>query len=482
MLLWAFCCRSFEASAESCAPAESPRDLDALLTHGAAARGAGRCPSPAVIASFDGVVARFEHPTQRRKAILFRTLFAELGHVAPPADLPSRADAGAPEHHLWTKLMLTAVRVLVASRSARSEEIEAGEIDLLLAHQSADGSWEQHLLLTIVALLALHAAGCGGAAFERGLAELIESVRPDGGVPFITDEDTWMTCLTGYVLAEAGFGAHARMHAAARYLADRQNADGGWAYAHGVVQADADDTALAVMFLHAHDPETFAHAIDRGAEFLLGLRGVDGGVPTFVRGADPDVEITAKALRALHAARRLDDVDVRRSVAWIAARQAADGSFRTEWKLGPTYPIFHVLAALDDVGVRDPIAAGVRDRALGYLRRHQRDDGGWNMLPGDPQGHVTSTAYAVAALAHAPLGDTRALERGVAFLLARQQLDGGFVAEPDSLGPRPLIYDVPALATVYAVWALSCAGRALAARSAGLAPCTPALRRAVGGR
>jgi prenyltransferase beta subunit len=466
-----FCRRSLVGSAGP-SGVKSARDVDALIARLAAERAAGLDPGPETRAAFDRALCAFDHPTRRRKAIVFKTIFAELGLTAPPDEVPALEHVHAPEHHLGAQCMLMAVRILCAVRNGRGAEIGQQEIGFLLRHQSPDGSWQSHLLLTAMATLALVAAGRGQAAAERGIHALITHIRPDGGVPFITDQDSWMTCLAGYVMAHAG--ARTLAAPAARYLADHQNPDGGFSYADSVIQSDADDTALSMMCLHAIDPAGFSIAIDRGADFLLGLSSADGGVPTFVPGAAADVEITAKALRALQIAGRLAPAQIERSIAWLVAQQDQEGAFRAEWKICPTYPIFHVLSALDDVGAVSPAAEHLRARALGYLLRTQRADGGWGMLPGDESSHATSTAYAVAALSHAGRGELNALRDGAAFLMANQQRDGSFIAAPDSLGPRPVIYDVPALPTVYAVWALAEAQRTLAARSGDMQPATKA--------
>ena len=47
--------------------------------------------------------------------------------------------------------------------------------------------------------------------------------------------------------------------------------------------------------------------------------------------------------------------------------------------------------------------------------------------------------------------------------LELQAGDGGFYSEGDSLGPRPFVYDVPLLASIYALLALSRSRRALRA-------------------
>jgi len=59
---------------------------------------------------------------------------------------------------------------------------------------------------------------------------------------------------------------------------------------------------------------------------------------------------------------------------------------------------------------------------------------------------------------------SRELYDSVQVLLASQGGDGGFHGSPDSLGPRPFVYDVPILTTIYSVWALARARDLLSGR------------------
>jgi len=137
--------------------------------------------------------------------------------------------------------------------------------------------------------------------------------------------------------------------------------------------------------------------------------------------------------------------------------QAEDGSFHTEWNLCSPFPIMHVLQATATCGHFCPAdVISVRRRCVDYLLRHRRPDGGWAIHPDDHSTHSLSTAYAIGALAMIgyPLA-AHELHRSAELVLASQRDDGTFEAPADSIGPRPFIVDVPALATVYSLWALS---------------------------
>jgi squalene-hopene/tetraprenyl-beta-curcumene cyclase/sporulenol synthase len=51
-------------------------------------------------------------------------------------------------------------------------------------------------------------------------------------------------------------------------------------------------------------------------------------------------------------------------------------------------------------------------------------------------------------------GDGEPRRRCLAYLVAQQRDDGSFLSPPDQAGPRPLPYDVPVLASIFALLAL----------------------------
>ena len=51
-------------------------------------------------------------------------------------------------------------------------------------------------------------------------------------------------------------------------------------------------------------------------------------------------------------------------------------------------------------------------------------------------------------------GDRLAVHRGIAYLLSQQLPDGRFTSIPDQVGPRPLPFDYPVLASIHSLPAL----------------------------
>ncbi len=409
------------------------------------------------LAALSRTLAEFDHPTLWRKRVLIEAILAELGGMPRAASPLPLTIISAGASHLWVSILLASIRVLQLCHLGRGDEVGPAELAAIVGTQSTDGSWEQHVLVTIVALLALSRLARASRSFAMGLHFLERQLRADGGLPFISNEDIWVTCLAGLVLAESRVGARELVRIE-RYLLPLQQPDGGWAYAEGVSQTDADDTCVALTLLARRSSTMNAmHAVPvrRAVAYVLALQNADGGFPTFVRGAASDAEITAKAILALQST-GLGPADVHESAwSWLAQTQQASGGFRGEWKLCVTYPAFHVINAA--VGQRPGSrAATVRRRCVAFLRGMRRRDGGWPIHPDDPHSHALSTAYALGGLSVCPGSLTsRELYDSAWMLLDAQGADGAFQASPDSLGPRPFVYDVPILATLYSVWALS---------------------------
>jgi squalene-hopene/tetraprenyl-beta-curcumene cyclase len=459
-------CRRYVAHGSTSSSSRAGR-LDHLLSL-AVTKGVLALPlSEHEVAGLQQVLSEFSHPTQWRKQALIHVLLAEIGVFPPPLLAIPRECARSRANHAWVALILTAIRILNALQTGRADEISGEDVQFLVAMQGENGGWEQHILGTLVILLTLARLGCARDSVTRGVQFVLSQVRKNGAVPFIPNEDTWVTCMTGHVLLQSGDFASRLGHVAA-YLRAQQRPDGGWGYAEGVAQSDADDTSVCLMFLARQARADNRAAMGKAVRYLAALQNSDGGFPTFAHDAPSEAEITAKALQSLGELGRSQQGIVRKAWDWLLVNQREDGSFRTEWNLCSTFPILHVLEASETCGDFSPATVmGVRRRCVNYLLRHRRPDGGWPIHPDDRGTHSLSTAYALGALARVryPLS-TRELCRSAELVLASQRDDGAFVAPADSIGPRPFIVDVPALATVYSLWALARVRDALTATGA----------------
>lgn len=427
-------------------------ELDDIISRFCARAALGDSCSAADASRVTVALSNYQHASGGRKVQLWG---AVLGHLAPelpwdaPPTLPSALSA--PAGGGWLRPTLTAARLL---RTNPAHGASQTDIDLLCATQSPDGSWDQYICGSIVVLLALHHHGVAPDTLRRGVNYLLSQVRDDGGLPFISNEDIWLTSITALTLAEVGTEQR-ELAATAEYLCKAQLPNGGWGFAPGVSHPDADDTTIAVTFLDRIPYANARQAAHAGTRYLLDLQNADGGFNTYHRGAPSEVEITAKAVLALLGP---SSGPVERAAAlnawhWLEAQQRSDGSYHCEWNLSAAFPIAQVMRAaraLEAAGLAR--TGGVVTRCLSFLRASAVSDAGWGTHAHAQDIQPLSTAYAVSALASA--GDCRdgLLEGGVGTLLATPSWS---TVTPDSAGPRPFVYDVPMLYAVYRLGALN---------------------------
>jgi squalene-hopene/tetraprenyl-beta-curcumene cyclase len=246
---------------------------------------------------------------------------------------------------------------------------------------------------------------------RRGVDFLVSSVRDDGSWPIDTNLATWVTTLAINALASAGqsvreFGCldwllccqHREIHPFTGA------APGGWGWTDlsGAVP-DADDTPGALLALAAlkhgateSELRRIDAAADDGVQWLLGLQNRDGGWPTFCRGWGKlpfdrsGVDLTAHVLRALGAWKSLSRPQsaeaISRGLDFLARSQRPDGSWLPLWfgsqfqpdEENPVYGTARVLLAYRDLGL---IESDPAQRGIAWLEAHQNPDGGWGDCP-----------------------------------------------------------------------------------------------------
>jgi lanosterol synthase len=120
-------------------------------------------------------------------------------------------------------------------------------------------------------------------------------------------------------------------------------------------------------------------------------------------------------------------------VAFLRTVQQPDGAIPAAWGIHFTYGAFHVTAGLRAAGVSadDPLLA----RAAEWLVAHQRGDGGWgehwsSCVTGRhveaAESQPVQTAWALLSLLEIVGGKHPAVERGIDWLVARQDAGGGW--------------------------------------------------------
>jgi squalene-hopene/tetraprenyl-beta-curcumene cyclase len=246
-------------------------------------------------------------------------------------------------------------------------------------------------------------------------------------------------------------------------------APGGWSWTDlpgGV--PDADDTPgamLAVMNLRGPE-ESFSpkelSSLRAAADWLLDLQNRDGGWPTFCRGWGTlpfdrsSCDLTAHAMRALTQwltlelakkivpevkDRALSDVmsrakkSIEKGIRYLENVQRADGTWLPLWfghqfneeDENPLYGTSRVVRALGTIGEHQSASC---QKAVRWLLANQNDDGGWSARRG-LESSVEETGLALDSLVD--FADARpAIDRAAQWLAAR--VDEGTVDQPSPIG------------------------------------------------
>jgi squalene-hopene/tetraprenyl-beta-curcumene cyclase len=276
----------------------------------------------------------------------------------------------------------------------------------------------------------------------------------------------WDTSLACHALMESG-GAAAG--AAARrgldWLAERQILDvagdwaewcptlrpGGWAFQYANPDyPDVDDTAVVAMALHRCDAARYRDAIERAAEWIIGMQSRNGGwgafdadnaysylnyIPFADHGAlldPPTADVSARCVGFLAQVDRSCDPAVARGLDYLLGEQESDGSWFGRWGTNYIYGTWSALLALNAARV-DKAEPAIR-RAVAWLVARQRPDGGWgedgaSYWAEAPRGEgkestASQTAWALLALMAAGEVDHPSVAKGVHYLLATQQAHG----------------------------------------------------------
>ena len=360
--------------------------------------------------------------------------------------------------------------------------------------QPTSGGFLEAAPLTSFVTMALASIGRADHPVVGKCVEFLSnSVRPDGSWPIDTNLATWVTTLSINALATAGdLDNLDRKDAVCDWLLRQQYKDrhpytgadpGGWAWTDlpgGV--PDADDTPGALLALYHLNPTCTAEIGD-GLAWLRGLQNRDEGIPTFCRGWGhlpfdrSGCDLTAHVLRALATQ---DDGRTPQTIIsmnqlgdlrdgglrYLARHQRTDGSWLPLWfgcqhapdDENPCYGTARVLAAYRDLGM---IESDPAQRGIAWLLAAQNTDGGWGGAATTPSS-IEETALAVEVLLDA--GDTAqaAVERGLSWLIERIESGGLSQATPIGFYFAKLWYFEKLYPLIFSVAALGRARRNLA--------------------
>ncbi|MCX4239374.1 prenyltransferase/squalene oxidase repeat-containing protein [Paraliomyxa miuraensis] len=157
---------------------------------------------------------------------------------------------------------------------------------------------------------------------------------------------------------------------------------------------------------------------------------------------------------------------IERGTAALLRAEQPQGGWPGFWGIDVTYGTFFAAAGLRAAGLSAMHPALVR--AGRWLVAAQRDDGGWGEdytglmtgtptpLPEDEPSTVTQTAWALLTLLEVAPHEREAIDRGVAFLLERQEQHGGWPQErATGVFFNTAVLDYRLYRQVFPAWALA---------------------------
>jgi len=299
----------------------------------------------------------------------------------------------------------------------------------------------------------------------------------------------WDTGLSGLAMAEAASGpdatrpkeTHERLKRSMEWLRERQILNvkgdwaincpdvrpGGWAFQYeNDYYPDVDDTAVVGMLLNREDPEGNREAISRAREWIVGMQSSNGGwgafdidndlealnhIPFADHGAlldPPTADVSARCVSFLCELGFPEDRPViERGLAYLRREQEPEGCWFGRWGTNYIYGTWSALCAFNIAGVPHDDPAVMR--AVAWLEEKQREDGGWGedcasyegATPGEYDKSLpTQTAWAVLGLMAVGRRDSKAVQRGISYLVSQQDENGEWQEKPYNAVGFPKVF------------------------------------------
>jgi squalene-hopene/tetraprenyl-beta-curcumene cyclase len=240
----------------------------------------------------------------------------------------------------------------------------------------------------------------------------------------------------------------------------------GWAFEfNNVYYPDTDDTAMVLIGLrmigsrNEEDASNYQQMFQRALDWLLSFQCRDGGWAAFDRDVtkpwledvpfadhnailDPTCsDLTGRTLELLgYIGCDLHCRRVQRAIQYLKETQEEDGSWYGRWGVNYVYGTWQVLRGLRAIGV--DMKQDWLVRAREWLESCQNEDGGWGetcasyddpMLKGKGPSTASQTSWAVMGLCAAGAVHSKSVQRGIDFLVRRQNRDGSWT-EPETTG------------------------------------------------
>jgi squalene-hopene/tetraprenyl-beta-curcumene cyclase len=341
-------------------------------------------------------------------------------------------------------------------------------VEWIVERQEADGGWGGIQPPWVYSLIALNLEGMSidHPVMRRGLAGMDGFAWQDeAGWRFqACMSPVWDTAWAVLALRAAGLGpGDEHMRRAVRWLLAEQidrGGDwevrapgvecGGWAFEFANdIYPDIDDTAVVVIaLLLGGETDATAEAIERAVRWVRAMRSKNGAWGAFDKDntrqivyklpfADfgalldpPSEDVTAHVLEMLG---RLgcgtDDPMVAGGIGYLRRTQRSDGSWFGRWGVNHIYGTWCVMTGLVQVraareGVRD-----MMERGAAWLLAKQNADGGWGetchsyedaSFAGVGESTPSQTAWALLSLEAAGQSSHPACARGVRYLRETQ--------------------------------------------------------------
>ena len=352
----------------------------------------------------------------------------------------------------------------------------------ILEHQEESGDWAGYWppMDGAVRALVLEGYALDHPVVKRGLEAMERFMLHDknGKRVQATVSPVWDTALMNVALNDAGlcFGDR-RLQRAIDWVKARQVlgeegdwrvyagpslAPGGWSFEyHNSWFPDVDDTAVVVLGLVKHDPQSIGlQCVSAAVEWILGMQNRDGGWAAFDKNndhlflnkipfsdmnslCDPSTaDVSGRILECFgmlltHPLNHLLAADLlerlrassRRGLTYLLSQQEAIGAWWGRWGVNYVYGTSNVLCGLKYFSDDDKRVKASVLRATRWLRSVQNADGGWGEgldsyadpgRAGCGQSTPSQTAWGLMALlAHLPPLE-EAIQRGVAHLVSTQ--------------------------------------------------------------